>query len=107
MIYKFKSKASGDVIMLGPNGDTLLRAIGREPAAKGIIEVAAMPAAIQAIQQAVAADDAARAAAKAATDPDAGHAAQGDTVALRPRLWPMVDMLQRALAARVDVVWGV
>ena len=107
MIYKFKSKASGDVIMLGPNGDTLLRAIGREPAAKGIIEVAAMAAAIQAIQHAVATDEAARADAKAAADPDASHAATGDNVALRPRLWPMVDMLQRALAARVDVVWGV
>lgn len=91
--------------MLGPNGDTLLRAIGREPAAKGIIEVAAMAAAIQAIQQAVAADDAARAEARA--DADGPAAAHGDSVALRPRLWPMVDMLQRALAARVDVVWGV
>jgi hypothetical protein len=28
MIYKFKSKATGDVIMLGPNGDQLLRAAG-------------------------------------------------------------------------------
>ena len=91
--------------MLGPNGDTLLRAIGREPAAKGIIEVAAMAAAIQAIQQAVAADDAARAEARA--DADGPAAAHGDSVALRPRRWPMVDMLQRALAARVDVVWGV
>ena len=107
MIYKFKSKASGDVIMLGPNGDTLLRAIGREPAAKGIIEVAAMPAAILAIQQALAADAAARAETKAAADPDTSPSAAGDNVALRPRLWPMVDMLQRALAARVDVVWGV
>ena len=42
MIYKFKSKAAGDVIMMGPTGDQVLRAVGREPAAKGIIEVAAM-----------------------------------------------------------------
>ena len=41
LIYKFKSKAAGDVIMLGPGGDQVLRIIGREPAAKGIIEVAA------------------------------------------------------------------
>lgn len=115
MLYKFKSPASGDVIMLGPNGDTLLRAIGREPSAKGIIEVDAMPAAIRAIEQAVAADEAARAQASASaadaadtgTDPDSRRPAQGDGVALRPRLWPMVDMLQRALAARVAVVWGV
>ena len=47
MIYKFKSKAAGDVIMLRPHGDQLLRLIGREPAAKGIIEVADMPAAMR------------------------------------------------------------
>ena len=44
MIYKFKSKATGDTIMLGPNGDQMLRLLGRDPALKGIIEVAAMPA---------------------------------------------------------------
>lgn len=105
MLYKFKSKASGDVIMLGPNGDTFLRTIGREPAAKGIIELDAMPAAIRAIEQAVAADEAARA--QAAADADKPGQGQADSVALRPRLWPMVDMLQRAIAAKVAVVWGV
>ena len=54
MIYKFKSKAAGDVIMLGPNGDQMLRLLGREPAAKGIIEVADMAAAIAALQEAAA-----------------------------------------------------
>ncbi len=48
MLYKFKSKATGDVIMLGPNGDALLRALGRTPAPKGIVEPADMPAAIAA-----------------------------------------------------------
>ena len=61
MIYKFKSKATGDIIMMGPTGDALLRAIGREPQPQGIIEPAAMPAAMLAIEQAVVADEAARA----------------------------------------------
>ena len=30
MIYKFRSPATGDVIMLGPQGDQLLRLIGRD-----------------------------------------------------------------------------
>ena len=38
MNYLFKSKAAGDVLMLGASGDRLLRTIGKEPAAKGIIE---------------------------------------------------------------------
>jgi len=107
MLYKFKSKATGDVIMLAPNGDALLRAIGREPAAKGIIEPPAMAAAIAGIHQAVAADEAARA------DAEREAAARGETlppregVALRQRLWPMVEMLQRASAAGEPVVWGV
>ena len=108
MIYKFKSKAGGDVLMLGPNGDALLRSLGREPAAKGIIEPVAMPAAMQAIEQAVAADDAARAAARQGADGN-GPAAAGpaDAISLRQRFWPMVDLLKRAHQAGEPVLWGV
>ncbi len=107
MIYKFKCKVSGDVIMMGPNGDALLRAMGREPSRQGIIEPMACGPALAAIEQAVVADDAARA--EAARD----AAARGDSppardgVGLRQRLWPMVDMLKRAAAADESVVWGV
>jgi len=38
MLYKFKSKATGDLIMLEPNGRQVLRLIGKEPTAQGIIE---------------------------------------------------------------------
>jgi hypothetical protein len=101
MLYKFKSKATGDTIMLAPNGDQMLRLIGREPASQGIIETAAMPAAVAALQAAVAADDAARSGAD-----DAPEGAR-DPVSLRSRLWPMVEMLKRAHAAGEPVVWGV
>ncbi len=108
MIYKFKSKAAGDVIMMGPNGDQVLRLIGKEPAPKGIIEPADMAAAIAAIEQAIAAEEAARAAAKA----DAGQGKDKndgphDKVSLRQRAWPLVEMLKRALAAHQEIVWGV
>ena len=99
MIYKFKSSATGDVIMLGPQGEQLLRLLGREPAAQGIIEVAAMPAALSALQAAIAAAEAPGAAAE---DEDGKPA-----VGLRQRLWPMVEMLRRAQAADAAVVWGV
>jgi len=95
MIYKFKSKAAGDVIMLQPHGDQLLRLIGREPAAKGIIEVAALPAAIQALQSA---------AAQAEATPDA-EAERG--VGLKQRVWPMIEMMKRTHAAGEPIVWGV
>lgn len=107
MIYKFKSKASGDIIMMGPNGDALLRAIGREPAAQGIIEPAAMAAAMAGIEQAVLADEAARAQAEQEAAARGEKLAPREGVALRQRLWPMLDMLKRASAAGEPVVWGV
>ena len=60
MIYKYKSNAAGDVIMMGPGGDQILRINGQEPAPKGILESADMPAAMRAIEPAVADDEAAR-----------------------------------------------
>lgn len=103
MVYRFRSKATGDTLMLQPHGDMLLRLIGREPAAKGIIEVAAMPLAIAALQKASAEDEARRAEA-GAQEPEA--AAQ-DAVLLRQRVWPMVEMLRAAHAANEPIVWGV
>jgi Domain of unknown function (DUF1840) len=94
VIYKFKSKAAGDVIMLGPNGDQLLRLIGREPAGQGIVEPDAMAKAITALQQAVVADEAQR-------------SESSREVSLRQRVWPMVEMMKRAQAAREPIVWGV
>ena len=98
MIYKFKSKASGDLIMLGPNGDEMLRMLGREPAPKGIIEVAQMPAAIAALQ---------RAAKEAAAPKEEEDDTHGKGVSLAQRLWPVIELLERSLAAREPVVWGV
>lgn len=103
MIYKFKSKATGDLIMLGPHGNQLMALLGREPAPKGIIEVTAMPAALAALQAAMDAEEAAL-----PGDDDADDEAGGArAVALRQRLWPMIEMLRRAHAAGVPVVWGV
>jgi hypothetical protein len=105
MIYKFRSKATGDTVMLGPHGDRFLRAIGREPSVQGIIEVAAMADALVALQQAIAQDEAARAS-PSSPEPQP-EATDHDSVSLRQRLWPMVEMLRRAQAAQEPVVWGV
>ena len=97
MIYKFKSPATGDLIMLKPQGDEMLRLLGREPAAQGIIEAQAMPAALAALQAAIA----------AAPKPGESTDEDSPAVGLRQRLWPMVEMLRRAQAAGASVVWGV
>jgi ATP phosphoribosyltransferase len=126
MLYKFKSAATGDLIMLGATGNQLLLLLGREPASKGIFEVDDMPALITALQAAIFASDsasdsnnnndgAAEAAAHAndlTSPPSTAKPAQADadsapTVSLRQRLWPMLEMLRSAHAARAVVVWGV
>jgi len=107
MIYKFKSAASGDVIMLGPHGDAMLRLLGREPQAKGIVEPRDMAAAISALRAAIErAEQAAQEGGKAGEPPRHGDEAES-AVSLRRRLWPMIDLLERALRADVPVVWGV
>jgi putative intracellular protease/amidase len=106
MIYKFKSKAGGDVIMLAETGDKVLSLIGKDKTPQGIVEPAQMPAAIQALADAVTADDAARAAAKQG-DPDAAAGGTRDPVPLRQRAWPLVELLKRAHAAGEPVTWGV
>jgi hypothetical protein len=115
MIYRFKSRATADVMMLGPQGDALLRALGREPSPRGIVEAADLPAAIAALQAAVAADEALRQAREALPDGDARHPQpaeeeQATPGAMRCRcagvLWPVVEMMKRALAADEPVVWG-
>jgi hypothetical protein len=105
MIYKFRSKAAGDVVMLGANGDQLLRALGREPAAQGIIEVAAMPAAIAALERAVADEEARGAVADDEAADDEQRSSRG--IGLRQRVWPMVEMMRRSQAAGEPIVWGV
>jgi cyclopropane-fatty-acyl-phospholipid synthase len=117
MLYKFKSKATGDLIMLEPQGKHILKLIGKEAGAQGIILPSEMMAAIDALKAAVEKEELAIKAAK-----DAAHqAAQpgehdeasvritdgARTISLRQRVVPFVDMLRRAHAEDKEVVWGV
>ncbi|HEX4235039.1 MAG TPA: DUF1840 domain-containing protein [Caldimonas sp.] len=103
-MYRFKSKADADLLMMKPVGDQILRILGREPATQGIIEVAALPQAIRSLEEAiVAAELAKRDAGRAADDDDGG----AEAVGLQQRAWPMLEMMRRSLAERADVVWGV
>ena len=110
MIYRFKSKAAGDLVMMGPVGDRVLQLMGREPAPKGIIEAAALPGAIAALEQAVAADEAGRGGnAQADADDGSGDGKAGgaDKVSLRQRAWPLLEMMRRSQREGHDIVWGV
>jgi Domain of unknown function (DUF1840) len=124
MLFKFKSKATGDLIMLEPNGRRVLQIIGKDPSSTGIILPAQMPQALAALESAIAHEEAAIAEAKAAAKFNAKNAFDGDsspddaestkksysntdTVPLRQRALPFMELLKNSHQAGVEIVWGV
>lgn len=107
MLYKFKCKATGELIMLGPQGDQLLRLLGREPSAQGIVEPEVMVDARERLQAAIAEAEAQPQEAPGGDDDPADEARARRAIGLRQRLWPMLQMLERAQAAGEPIVWGV
>jgi Domain of unknown function (DUF1840) len=103
MLFKFKSKATGDLIMLEQHGSHLLRIIGKEPAPKGILLCDDMPQALRDLQAAIDEMEA------LVREREAnGQASDGaDAVTLRQRAVPFMDMLRRCIDNDCDVVWGV
>ena len=113
MLYKFKSKATGDLIMLEPQGKQILKLIGKEAEPKGIILPSEMMVAIDALhaaveQEALAIQAAKEAAATAEPQTEKLPVADGPrTISLKQRVVPFIDMLRRAHAEDKEVVWGV
>lgn len=110
MLYKFKSRATADLILLEPHGRRLLQIVGKEPSPHGIVTVVQIPAAVAALEAAVALDEEQHAQAHAARQAeglDASEAdpAQPETVRLHQRAAPLIEMLRRSLAEQHDVVW--
>jgi regulator of protease activity HflC (stomatin/prohibitin superfamily) len=107
MLYKFKSKAAGDLIMLEPNGRRVLQAIGKDPAPKGIILPEQMPAAIAALEGAIAEEEAQQQAAIAEAKAKGEVPPSFNDVSLRQRAVPFIDMLRRCEKEGAEIVWGV
>jgi hypothetical protein len=105
MLYIFKSKAAGDLILLQANGERILQIIGKEPGAKGIILPEQMPAAIAALEKAIARAEAAPG--KDGEPDDGSDIPAADRVTLRQRAVPFLEMLRRCHAAEKEIVWGV
>jgi Domain of unknown function (DUF1840) len=103
MIYEFKSRATGSVIMTNDIAQAVLTIIGKSPAAQGIIVPDAMPAAIAALQQAVAAQQTS----EQTTQQPSTPADKEPAVSLGQRAFPIIEMMQRAHAAGKEITWGV
>jgi hypothetical protein len=105
MIYEFKSRATGSIVMTEPVGNAMLEAIGREPSDKGVITPEQMPDAIARLQ-ALSADN-------PPPEPDDNPPADASEsridapVSLSQRAFPLIEMLLAAHSAGKDVTWGV
>ena len=106
MLYRFKSQATEDIVMMEGNARQLLDIVGKA-SSKGIITVDQMPAAIEALEAAVRQDGLnnkhnhdAFAAESHADEAERVH------VGLHQRAAPLIHMLKRALAEGKDVVWN-
>jgi len=106
MLIIFKSKAAADIPMYAEHAKVLLALVGKslepESAPRGIITAAEAPGALARL----------KAAADAARRSDQDHARDDEPgrpipVGLAQRAFPLIDMLDRAVADGRDVVWGV
>lgn len=105
MLYKFKSRAAADLIMLEPQGRQIVTIMGKTPGASGIVTAAQIPGAIAALEAAVAAEEALPPVDEAGEE--VTEQERAEAVRLRQRVAPFIEMLRRSAAEQVDVVWGV
>ncbi|MGV8803801.1 MAG: DUF1840 domain-containing protein [Polaromonas sp.] len=98
MLYRFKSKNMGDVVMLEANGRQILEIIGKTPSRQGIILPEQMPAAIEALEAAIRLEE---------TGDDKDGEGLPEGVGLHQRAKPFLDMLRWNIGQQQEVVWGV
>ena len=106
MLYRFKSRATPPFVMLEIHARQLLDIIGKPPARQGVITGEQMPAAISALEAAMARE--ARNVHNADDYAVEGHdnEAEKQHISLHQRAAPLLHMLKDSLADGKDVVWS-
>jgi len=111
MLYKFKSKVTGDVIMLQPSGQHVLEIIGKhsaaEPSVKGILLPEQLPQALARLTAAITEEEAARHAAIAQAQSEHLPPPRFEAISLRQRALPLLNMMRECQKADAPITWGV
>ena len=113
MIYEFRSRATGSVVMTAKVAERLLALIGKPAGPQGIVTVAQLPDAIARLHAAIAEERRAREIARqaaretAASGHDEDESGASEAIPLESRALPLIEMFERALAGQRDVTWGV
>jgi len=107
MLYRFKSQATADLVMLGADAQGALRLIGKDLTPEGVISPGQLSCAIDALQRAWREDHALRLSeGTSAPEPLVETDDADPDVRLSQRLVPLVNMLELAKKADVAVVWS-
>ncbi len=105
MLITFKSAASGNVITLEKDGKQMLEVLNKDrDAPQGIVTVAQLADAISRVRQAIDADVAAHVGLPPGDDTE--ETPNGD-VSFHQRGLPLLELLERSLAEKAPVTWGV
>ncbi|MGO4390325.1 DUF1840 domain-containing protein [Variovorax sp. M-6] len=106
MLYRFQSRATPPFVMLEVHARQLFEIIGKAPAREGVITGEQMPAAISALEAAMAREG--RNVHNADDYAVEGHdnEAEKQHVGLHQRAAPLLHMLKDSLADGKDVVWS-
>jgi len=107
MLYRFKSEAGADVIMLAATAQLLLRLMGRDDSPQGIVNPEDLSTARARLEAGVAAEEAEIAALRVAALTAGEKPPRAEGVSLRQRAWPLRELLRAAEREGVAVVWGV
>lgn len=101
MLVKFVSSETGELMMFAEMAGTLLRAVGKETGRRGTFTRDEMLPAAQMLRLAV---ERGETGANQPVDDDDG---KDQPVALGPRAWPLIDMLERSAKGGVhaNIVW--
>jgi len=102
----FKSKATGNLLMVTAHAKALLATLGKTAHEPGILEVHDMPRALLVLKGLP--DDAEPPGASVPDDDDREPRDDREAwVSPRKRAWPLVRMIETAQAANEPIVWGV
>jgi hypothetical protein len=113
MIYQFETRAGGRITYTDIVGAQILHLIGKQPGPRGVIPVEEIPAALAALEAAVAREKSAGAEERRALDPHASNQSEQDerdrepAITLGQRAYPFIDLLRHAQNVREDVTWGI
>ena len=105
MLYRFKSRAAPDFVMLEVHARQLFSIVGKTPSPKGIITVEQIPGAISALEAATAQEGSNTHNHDAFAVEGHDNDAEKQHVGLHQRAVPLLHMLKESLADNKDVTW--